>query len=144
MSIGNTFFEYVQAFEVTFEDDDWSRLTRFFTADAVYLPGDGQEIRGRDNIFLHLKLSLDRFDRRFDRRLPRLVGDPVVEDDRVTFEWEARYVKEGLPDAILRGTERAVFSGDAISRLEDTLDAAAVDEAQSWIRQHGEASGISL
>ena len=40
------YLAYAQAFEETYEDGDWSRLDQYFIADAVYLPGDGKEIRG--------------------------------------------------------------------------------------------------
>ena len=143
MSIAKIFFEYAQAFERVFEDDDWSQLEEFFTPDAVYLPGDGKELRGRDHIFAHLKQSLDSFDRRFDLRRVELVSDPVVTSSRVTIQWRATYEKKGLPDIALCGSEEATFEGIAISRLEDSLDDGVAENLQTWIDQHGETLGIS-
>ena len=143
MSIAKIFFEYAQAFERVFEDDDWSQLEEFFTPDAVYLPGDGKELRGRENILAHLKQSLDSFDRRFDLRRVDLVSDPVVTASQVTIQWRAAYEKKGLPDIVLRGSEEATFEGNAISRLEDSLDEGVAETLQAWIGQHGDNLGIS-
>ena len=141
MSIAKIFFDYVKAFEKVFEDDDWSQLEEFFTPDAVYLPGDGTEIRGRDNVFAHLKQSLDSFDRRFDVRRVDLVSDPVVTAGRVTFQWRAAYEKKGLPGIALCGLEVVTFEGDAISRLEDSLDDGVAESLQTWIGRYGEELG---
>tara|TARA_B110001469_G_C9502074_1_gene250652 strand:+ start:373 stop:531 length:159 start_codon:yes stop_codon:yes gene_type:complete len=45
------FQAYADAFEETYSDDNWQRLEEFFTADAVYAPGDGTEAVGRDQVF---------------------------------------------------------------------------------------------
>lgn len=143
MSIARVFFDYAQAFEKVFEDDDWSQLEEFFTPDAVYLPGDGKELRGRDNVFAHLKQSLDSFDRRFDVRRVDLVSDPVVTASRVTIQWRAAYEKKGLPGIVFCGSEEATFKGNAISRLEDSLDDGVAETLQAWIGQYGDNLGIS-
>ena len=143
MSIAKIFFDYAQRFERVFENDDWSQLEEFFTPDAVYLPGDGKELRGRENILAHLKQSLDSFDRRFDLRRVDLVSDPVVTASQVTIQWRATYEKKGLPDIVLCGSEEATFEGNAISRLEDSLDEGIVETLQTWMGQHGEKLGIS-
>lgn len=144
MSIAKVFFDYAQAFERVFEDDDWSRMGEFFTRDAVYLPGDGREIRGRENVFSHLKQSLDSFDRRFDLRRVDLVSEPVVSEGRVEIQWRAAYEKKGVPDIVLRGSETATFEGNAISRLEDSLDEGVAETLRAWIGEHGDDLGISL
>ncbi len=144
MSIAKIFFDYAQAFERVFDDDDWSQLEEYFTPDAVYLPGDGKELRGRDNVFAHLKQSLDSFDRRFDSRRVDLVSDPVVSANRVAIQWRAAYEKKGLPDIVLCGSEEAIFEGNAISRLEDSLDEGVAENLRTWIGRYGGTLGISL
>jgi limonene-1,2-epoxide hydrolase len=139
MSIAETFFEYAQAFEKTFKDDDWSRLERYFTPDAIYLPGNGQEMRGRENVLAYLKQSLDTFDRRFDSRRVSLLADPVVTSSQVTIQWQAAYEKQGMPDVVLTGVEEATFEGDAISRLEDTLDDGVAEALETWTSEHGDS-----
>jgi ketosteroid isomerase-like protein len=141
MSIADTYSAYAQAFEETFEDDDWSRLEPFFTPDAVYLPGDGKEIRGRQDVLDYLRNSLDTFDRQFDTRRVELVSQPAVTSDQVTIQWQATYEKEGLPDVVLRGSETATFAGNAISRLEDSLADGVAESLQAWISEYGEMLG---
>ena len=143
MSIAKIFSEYAQAFERVYENDDWSKLDEFFAPDAVYLPGDGKEVRGRDNILAHLKQSLDSFDRRFDLRRVDLVSEPVVTANQVTIQWRAAYEKRGLPDIVLCGSEEATFEGNAISRLEDSLVDGVEENLQAWIDQYGDTLGIS-
>ncbi len=142
MGIAEKFFAYAQAFEKTFEDDDWSRLEPFFTPNAVYLPGDGKEICGRDNLLAHLKQSLDTFDRRFDSRSVELISQPVVTSSQVIIKWKATYEKNGLPGIVLSGSEEATFAGNAISRIEDSLDDGVVETLQNWISEHGDGLGI--
>ena len=36
MGAMSRFLDYAQGFELTFDDDDWSRLERHFAPDAVY------------------------------------------------------------------------------------------------------------
>jgi hypothetical protein len=138
MNIAEIFFAYAQAFEKTFMDDDWSRLEQFFTANAVYLPGDGKEIRGRRHLLDHLRSSLDTFDRRFDSRRVELTSQPVVTSSQVTIQWKATYEKTGLPEVVLSGSEEATFEGSAISRLEDSLDDGVAESLQNWSRRYGE------
>jgi hypothetical protein len=143
MSIAKVFFDYVEAFERVVHDDDWSKLEGFFAPDAVYRTGSGEEYRGRDAIFAHMKESLDTFDRRFDTRSGDLVSDPVVTGNKVTIHWKVVYTKEGLPDLALIGTEVATFVDDVIALLEDTMDEGIAETAQAWIENHGGTIGIS-
>jgi hypothetical protein len=144
MSIAKVFFDYVEAFERVVHDDDWSNLEEFFTPDAVYLTGSGEEIRGRDSVFAHLKQSLDSFDRRFDARRVDLVSDPVVAGNQVTIHWKATYTKEGVPDLEIVGSEVATFGGDTIAQLEDSLDEGIAESLHAWLEQHGGTVGVSV
>ena len=52
------FMEYAAAFEETYKDDDWSRLGRYFTDDAVYEVRSetfAATLRGPDAIFTGIK-----------------------------------------------------------------------------------------
>jgi hypothetical protein len=131
------FQAYARAFDQTVADDDWGRLEQFFTPDAVYLPGDGREIHGREAVLAHFRDSLDTFDRRFDSRRLEPTGQPVVEGTVLTIPWKATYEKDGLPDVVISGTESATFSGSAISRLEDTLDEGSLAEFETWTSAFG-------
>lgn len=138
MGIAETFFAYAQAFEATFEDDDWSRLKDFFSADAVYLAGEGEEIRGRQDVLNYLKNSVDTFDRLFDQRRVELVSQPVVSNSQVTIQWKATYKKKGLPDLVLIGSEVATIDENVISRLEDSLNDGVAEALQNWSGDFGD------
>ena len=138
MAIAETFFAYAHAFEQTFVDDDWSRIEPFFAPGIVYLTGEGEEIRGRADVVAYLKQSLDEFDRRFDSRSAGFASDPVVTDNKVSFEWRVAYAREGVPDVVIIGTEVATFEDGVIARLEDTVEPEMVDVLQAWIEKHGE------
>ena len=52
------FMDYAAAFEQTYVDDDWSRLTQYFSKDASYEVLGGPlacKISGREAIFTGLK-----------------------------------------------------------------------------------------
>ena len=46
MSIADRYQAYAEAFEVTYEDDDWTRIEPFFTEDAVYEAAPEEDARG--------------------------------------------------------------------------------------------------
>ena len=45
MDPGQKFLEYAGAFEQSFADDNWSRLERFFTKEAVYAVSGDRPLR---------------------------------------------------------------------------------------------------
>ena len=141
MSYTDRFLEYAAAFEETFADDNWERLEQFFTEDAVYLPGDGTEAVGRDNVLAALRRSVDSLDRRFDSRSMGDIPPPSESGNVVTLIWSLILSKEGQPDLTLSGREYATFSGDAIQRLEDVFDEGVVETMGNWMREHGASLG---
>jgi len=55
------FMDYAAAFEQTYVDDDWTRLTPFFSEDATYEVRGGPlacRLSGRDAILAGLKKSI--------------------------------------------------------------------------------------
>jgi hypothetical protein len=139
MSIIDRYRQYAEAFEATYEDDDWTRLEAYFAEDATYDTGQGPDatVTGREALLGHLKTSLDSFDRKLDSRELEFIGDPREEGDRVIVGWEARYTKAGAPDLVLSGTEVAEFSGDRIKRLRDEFDESATQALQDWMAKYG-------
>jgi hypothetical protein len=127
---------YADAFELSFEDDDWSRIESFFTEDAVY-EGD-PDARGRDAVLAKLRGGVDAFDRNMDSRTPDF-QPPTLEGDTVTVNWSMTYTKAGAPDLLISGVETAVFEGDRISLLRDTFDPDSQKTLEQWMTQHGAA-----
>ncbi len=138
MSIPERYQAYAEAFEESYEDDDWSRLAQYFTEDAVY-EGD-PDARGRDAVLAKLKSGVDAFDRRMDSRTPDF-QEPSVEGDTLTMKWKVTYTKAGAPDLAISGLEQAIFEGDRIKLLRDVFDPEAEKALGEWMQQHGISLG---
>ncbi len=138
MGIPERYQAYAQAFEESYEDDDWSRLEQYFTEDAVY-EGD-PDARGRDAVLAKLKGGVDAFDRRMDSRTPDF-QTPTVEGNTLTMKWKVTYTKAGAPDLVISGLEEAIFEGDRIKLLRDVFDPEAEKAMGEWMQQHGASLG---
>jgi hypothetical protein len=136
MNLMPRFEAYAAAFEATLVDDDWTRLQQYFTADAVYLPGDGSEAVGRDRVLETLRNGVNGLDRRFDTRVGEL-SSAEQSNDVVTIQWKMTLSKQGLPDLTISGREHATFTGDTISRLEDVLDPGTGEAVAGYMAKHG-------
>ena len=137
MSIADRYQAYAQAFEQSYEDDDWSRIDEFFTEDAAY-EGGQEDAHGREAVLAKLKGGVDAFDRRMDSRTPDFQA-PVVSGDTLTMKWNMRYTKAGCPDLVISGVETAIFEGDRIKLLRDTFDPEAEKAIGEWMAAHGAA-----
>ena len=121
MSNIERFQAYADAFELTYEDDNWQRLEEYFTADAVYAPGDGTEAVGRDQVLEQLRNNVNGLDRRFD-----------------SLTWQLTLSKAGAPDLTATGVEHASFANGAIRRLEDVFDVGTGERLGEWMSAHGD------
>ena len=134
MGIQDRYLEYADAFEESYEDDDWSRIEEYFTENAVY---EGEPLaRGRAAVLARLKNGVDNFDRRMDSRTLSF-DKPTVKGDTVTVRWKATYTKKGLPDLTISGAEFAKFDGNRIQTLRDEFDPAAQKAMGDWMQKHG-------
>ena len=131
MSILDRYQAYAQAFEQSYEDDDWSRIAEFFTEQAVY-EGD-PNAHGRDAVLAKLKAGVDSFDRRMDSRTPDF-QTPTVSGDTLTMTWSVTYTKAGKPHLVISGTKTAIFEGDRIARQRDDLDSDGQKASSGWPR----------
>lgn len=137
MTIEDRFFAYASAFEESYEDDDWERLTDFFTEHAVYDSGYGEPAHGREAVLAKLRGAVSGLDRLMDSR-ELSVGSVAVEDDTVSISWTASYTRAGLPDLEIAGAEHARFEGERIAHLHDELSAETVEKWISWMAAHGD------
>jgi hypothetical protein len=135
MGIADRYQAYADAFERSYEDDDWSRIEPYFTEDAVY-EGDPEDAVGREAVLAKLKGGVDAFDRRMDSRTPDF-QTPRVDGDTLTMDWSVTYTKAGAPDLVISGREIAVFEGDRIARLRDEFDPEAEKAMGEWMGAHG-------
>ena len=133
MSIAERYLAYADAFEETFEDDDWSRIEQYFTEGAIY---DGEpEAVGREAVLAKLKANIDGFDRNMDGRdlhfsEPRTEGNQVAADFTVTFKLA------GCPDLLIKGTETATFDGDRIALLHDEMAPGIQEGLDAWLTEN--------
>ena len=137
MSIADRYRAYVDAFELTFDDDDWARIAPFFTADAVYEIARQGEARGRSAVVARLKAELDGFDRKMDSRT-LVVRDIRCEGNTIHMNWTVTYTLSGCADLILSGAELAVFEGDSIAFLRDDADQDAGMAMSDWLSSYGD------
>ena len=140
MSNLEQFQAYAAAFEESYADDDWQRLAQYFTADAVYAPGDGTEQVGRDQVLAQLRDGVNGLDRRFDAR-ELTATPPTSEGDRVSLSWQLRLSTAGAPDLTATGAEHATYTDGAISRLEDVFDEGTAEGLGEWMAAHGGSLG---
>jgi hypothetical protein len=138
VSIMDRYQAYADAFEVSYEDDDWTRIEEFFTEDAVY-EGD-PDATGRTEVIAKLKNGVDGFDRKMDSRTPDF-QTPTVDGNTLTMRWTVTYTKAGAPDLSISGSETAIFEGDRIARLRDDFDPEAQKGMGEWMAAHGAKLG---
>jgi ketosteroid isomerase-like protein len=138
MSIKDRYRAYADAFEESYEDNDWSRIEQYFTEDAIY---EGEpDATGRDAVLAKLQGGVDAFDRRMDSRTPDF-QTPSVEGNTLTMSWTVNYTKAGAPDLSISGVETAIFEGDRIKLLRDTFDPEAQKRMGEWMAKHGAKLG---
>jgi hypothetical protein len=116
------FGAYAAAFEESLQDDDWSRLEKYFSQDATYLPGDGTQAIGRAAVLQALQDSVNALERKCESR--ELLGEPEISEsgDTITLKFTIKYTKSGMPDLILPGYETAQFANGSILRMEDVFE----------------------
>lgn len=142
MNIVESFAAYAAAFEETYVDDDWSRLRRYFTEDAVCstVADDGAETKfeGIDAVIDGLRDAVNTFDRRFATRTVELRGDLRERDGEIIIDWDATYTAPGAPNLRMGGTEHALYEGNRIRQLKDVVDAGTSRTIADWMTEHGE------
>jgi hypothetical protein len=140
MRIINRYREYAEAFEATYDDDDWSRLEPYFSKDVTFRSYYTADIKvaGREAVIEQLRADVEGFDRKFDERHLEFVGEPRQEGGRVAMQWKMTYVKAGAPDLVLLGTETATFAGDLIVLLEGAYAPDTFGEFGAWLGKYGE------
>jgi len=142
MNLLERFFAYAQDFELTYLDDDWTRLEKYFAPDAVYRVEGASSfdcvLEGRDAVFQGIRRFLDGFDRQCTREV-RLVGTPTVEGNAVRFQGEALYRRGESPVFVLALEEEAEFRDGLIVSLTDRYPAHLNADMQEWMNRWGPA-----
>lgn len=136
MNVSEVFIGYATAFEETYRDDDWQRLSPYFHEDATYevcnMPFHCA-LRGREAIFRGIKRSLDGFDRKCQRTLPgpsvfKEEGDKVLVFGGVVYEREGSQTSATL-------WEIATIKDDQICSIVDIYSPGDAENYEKWISQ---------
>jgi hypothetical protein len=141
MGIADHFVTYATAFEEAYATDNWAQLEPFFTEDAVYvnaaLAPFGGEYKGRAAVFTQFQTSANAFARRFDSRKLDILEGPIEKDGAVWIRCAVIYTLAGAPDCCIEAEERALFKGDRILRLEDSMTEVETERVEAYLAQHG-------
>ena len=138
------FMDYAAAFEETYIDDDWSRLTAYFDEDASYQVRGGPmacDIKGREAILQGLKKSVDGFDRRCDERAIDIKAGPLVRavpaGQEVSIDWVVSYRRGEFPPVGLPGRSVFTVSDGRIVAMRDEYDDSELGPVAAWLQQYG-------
>jgi hypothetical protein len=135
-----SFAAYFRAFEATYRDDEWSRLERLFTPDAVYHVVGSElfdcSLRGRDAILAGLRKFVDGFDRKCERRLEAIEA-PVAGASGVRFRGTAWYRRGASPEFGIELEEQIEFVDGQIVRMIDIYAPGLAARAAGWMERWG-------
>ena len=131
MNIVDIYLAYANAFEETYEDNNWQRLAVYFSDDAEY---DGAV--GRDAVLEKLENAVNSMDKLMDSRTLNF-QPPTSEGNLVRVEWDIRYTKLDCPDLAIAGREDATFEGNRIRILHDEISASNQEIIVKWMTENG-------
>ena len=139
------FMDYTAAFEETYVDDDWSRLTQYFSEDASYEVRGGPlacEIFGREAIFTGLKKSIDGLDRRSVDRKLEVTDGPNIADvgdgSEVSLGWNVIYQYKDAPKMTLPGRSVFNIADGVIVAMRDEYNDKEMGAVGAWMKEYGE------
>lgn len=138
--------EWYEAFEACVLDDDWGRLKPLLTGTAQYRVSGvpfACTLVGPDAICDGFARSFQGFDRRFDRRIHRVVATRLHEPGHVEAWIEGAYEKAGLPTLRFPAIGHWHVDGDRIGLMADVYDPGLLESqaAFEWLEQHGPSMG---
>ncbi len=140
MGIVDRFESFAADFEATVQDDNWSRLEKYFADDATYLNVGGPDPKcdGRDAILAFLKEDVSNNDRRFDTRTLTALTPPSARGNRLSRRWRCTYTLAGAPDLVVEGEARYLFEGDLIKEIEEEPTAPSIQNVNEWMQKYGD------
>lgn len=134
------FVRYVIDFERAYVTDDWDDIQPYFAPDAVYEVTNvpfAARLEGAEEVVRGIRICLDGFDRRLERKL-WIVEGPHEIDDRVTFQWRGAYSRPGEPPMRLAARQTARYRDSLIVELRDDYDPGVHETVEEWFAQYGE------
>jgi ketosteroid isomerase-like protein len=136
------FVAYAEAFETGYALRDWKPVDELVTDDVVWSlenmpPPLGGTHVGRTNVIAAIRDSTEHFDRRFDRREPRILEGPREIPGGIHMTWEVTYSRDGLEPFVLRGEEWDLFRDGRLSLHRENIH--NMDEALAYLGRHADA-----
>lgn len=133
------FVDYASAFERAYAANDWTLVAPLLDENVSWVIDNapqpiGGAYAGRGAALAAMARSCNHFDRRFDRRLPRIVEGPVAIPGGIYMRWLVDYCRDGLPILELQGEEWDFFCDGQLVHHRETF--ANLDEVQAYLRQH--------
>lgn len=140
MSLRDEYNAYYEAFEVAFDNDDWSPIEKFFAEDAVYEAPRGGKVEGRKAVMAQFKESLDAFDRTFPVKRVIEVHEEKVEvsEDYIRVPGTIHYRLPGEESLAFEMIEEAWYKGNEIVRLVDTIPPSEAEKMASYLAKHAD------
>lgn len=141
MDLRARFRQFADDFDRTIDDDDWSRIRAHFAQDAVREEFEPPLIHLRieraDEIIEQWQEMVERFDRRFDRRILVQTGPIEQSGNVVSFPWVGIYVLRDTPSLLGEGRELATYQGDRIQLLRTTWAEGTRERMTAWASSYG-------
>lgn len=134
-----TFMAYAREFEITYEDDDWQRLRKYFADDAVYEVKNVSyacRLEGPDAIFAGIKKSLDHFDRPMDSRKIDVLSPPAVDGDSLSVDWAVTYTRGDAPPVRVSATTPCTIVDRRITYLADAYHEGQEELLRAWLDEY--------
>ncbi len=140
MGIIDIFENFAEDFEATVQDDNWSRLEKYFAEDATYLTvgGPDPKCNGRAAILAYLHEDVANVDRRFDTRTLVALTPPIADGNRLSRRWRCTYTLTGSPDLVVEGEARYLFEDDLIKEIEEEPTASSTQKVNEWIQKYAD------
>ena len=135
------FARYALRFERAFKTDRWEPVLECFHPEARYscagarAPYDRDFVGPNDIVGMFREL-VDNIDRKYDRRIPKLLSFPRVEAGTLVLRVKATYTSR-LGEAVLHDEIRCRFRDGKIIELRDFMDAGELAHWEDLAKQLG-------
>lgn len=136
------FGRFALAFEQSFSSEDWTPVAEHVTDDLVWIVRGPHEplagtFVGRDAAIAAVDESCAAFDRRFDRRDPKILVGPTPIPGGVHLTWEVTYSRAGVEPFVLRGEEWDFFRDGKLELHRECIHNTG--ELYDYLARHGGA-----
>jgi len=142
MDLVQKFESYMQDFERTWHDGDWTRVRRHLTDDFVHerdvRPLSWFRDEGAEGAVRRWREEVENFDKEFDSRIFVPKAPARQDGSEVRLDWVCLFMLDGIPALIDEGTEVAEFRDGRMAALRGEYHRDAIDRMLLWTQQYGD------